>query len=68
MPNPFNAARYNSLVIDCVPKNFEKLAWSSDGSIMAIKHRDYELFGVQFHPESFMTPVGGIIIKEFLKC
>ena len=65
--NPFIAARYNSLVIDSLPDNFIKTAWSNDGTIMAIQHEDYPLFGVQFHPESFMTVDGDLLMMEFLK-
>jgi len=65
--DPFIAARYNSLVIDSLPDNFIKTAWSNDGTIMAIQHEDYPLFGVQFHPESFMTVDGDLLMMEFLK-
>jgi anthranilate synthase/aminodeoxychorismate synthase-like glutamine amidotransferase len=68
LPNPFTAARYHSLVIDKIPDEFKLSAWSSDGSIMAIQHNSYELYGVQFHPESFMSTYGDLIIKNFLKC
>jgi anthranilate synthase/aminodeoxychorismate synthase-like glutamine amidotransferase len=63
--NPFEAARYHSLILDTVPKDFEKLAWADD-IVMAIKHKDYPLFGVQFHPESFLTSEGEKIMKNFL--
>jgi anthranilate synthase component 2 len=64
---PFNAARYHSLAIDKVPKNFYLTAWTSDKEIMAIKHKKYPLFGIQFHPESFMTEKGNTLMKNFLK-
>ncbi|MBD3330319.1 aminodeoxychorismate/anthranilate synthase component II [Candidatus Peregrinibacteria bacterium] len=64
--NPFVAARYHSLVIDKVPNNFIKTAWSNDGEIMAIKHNIYPLTGIQFHPESFMTIEGDKLIKNFI--
>lgn len=68
LPNPFIAARYNSLVLDRVPPDFHLSAWSTDGSIMAIEHKKYPVYGVQFHPESFMTPQGNIIMRSFLQC
>jgi anthranilate synthase component II len=68
LPNPFIAARYNSLTLDKVPKEFTLTAWSEDGSIMAMQHQQYPLHGLQFHPESFMTPQGDVIIKSFLQC
>ena len=64
--NTFKAARYNSLVLDSVPKNFQKIAWDNTNDIMAIQHKQYHLFGVQFHPESFMTGVGYKIVGNFL--
>lgn len=64
--NPFQAARYHSLVIDKTPKEFELIAWTKDKEIMAIKHKEYPLYGVQFHPESFLTTEGNKIMKNFL--
>ncbi|MCX6734974.1 MAG: aminodeoxychorismate/anthranilate synthase component II [Candidatus Peregrinibacteria bacterium] len=64
--NPFVAARYHSLVIDKTPKEFELIAWTDDNEIMAIKHKKYPLYGVQFHPESFLTTEGNKIMKNFL--
>lgn len=64
--NPFIAARYHSLVIDKTPKEFELIAWTEDKEIMAIKHKKYPLYGVQFHPESFLTTEGNKIMKNFL--
>lgn len=64
--NPFEAARYHSLVIDKTPKEFELIAWTDDKEIMAIKHKKYPLYGVQFHPESFLTTEGNKIMKNFL--
>ncbi len=72
LPNPFVATRYHSLVIqpDTLPKSFDVCAWSDapngDREIMAISHRDYPLFGVQFHPESFLTDCGTEILRRFL--
>jgi len=70
--NPIEATRYHSLVIDppTLPKEFEVDAWSTtpDGSreIMAIRHRTLPVYGVQFHPESFLTPVGYDLLRAFL--
>jgi len=72
--NPIEATRYHSLVIDppTLPKEFEVDAWSTapDGSreIMAIRHRTLPVYGVQFHPESFLTPVGYDLLRAFLAC
>jgi len=66
LSNPFVAARYNSLVLDKLPSSFQLTAWSDDGSIMAMQHQQYPLYGVQFHPESFMTSHGDLIMKDFL--
>lgn len=67
LKNPFSAARYHSLVIDKIPKNFILTAWTKDNEIMGIKHKLYPLFGIQFHTESFMTKEGNKIMQNFLK-
>lgn len=66
---PFNAARYHSLVVDpdALPKELLVEADSTDDVIMAIKHAEYPLWGVQFHPESILTEEGEHLIKNFLK-
>lgn len=70
--NPFQATRYHSLVIEpgTLPAELEVTAWSEEPSgertIMAIQHRDYPLFGVQFHPESFLTHRGTDLLRRFL--
>ncbi len=72
LPNPFNATRYHSLVIEpgTLSDDFEVSAWSimPDGSreIMGVRHKRYPLFGVQFHPESFLTPNGTDMLRHFL--
>jgi len=72
LPSPIEATRYHSLVIDppTLPRDFEVDAWSNapDGSreIMAIRHRTLPLYGVQFHPESFLTPSGYTLLGSFL--
>lgn len=69
IPSPFLAARYHSLVVKKLPKYFELLAWTGSGAskeIMAMKHATLPLFGVQFHPESFLTKHGEKLMKNFL--
>jgi anthranilate synthase component 2 len=72
LPNPFEATRYHSLVIapDTLSDEFDVCAWSNapDGTreIMGIRHRQYPLLGVQFHPESFLTGCGTTILERFL--
>ncbi len=69
MPNPFSAIRYHSLAIQRsnLPDCLEISAWTDDGEIMGIRHRQYPVAGVQFHPESFMTENGKQILGNFLK-
>ncbi len=68
MPEPFTAARYHSLVIQpsTAQNKLEITAFCDDKIIMGLRHKDYPLFGVQFHPESFLTEDGFIMIKNFL--
>jgi anthranilate synthase component 2 len=68
LPNPFEAARYHSLVVDrdSLPDELELTAWSDDGLVMATQHRALPRFGVQFHPESILTPEGPTIVRNFL--
>lgn len=64
--NPFFAARYHSLALEEVPEKFDLHAWTDDKEIMAIKHKEYPLYGIQFHPESFMTDEGSVLMKNFI--
>jgi anthranilate synthase/aminodeoxychorismate synthase-like glutamine amidotransferase len=68
VPNPFEAGRYHSLVVrrDGLPSELELTAWSDDGLVMATQHRTLPRFGVQFHPESILTPDGPAIVRNFL--
>ncbi len=68
LPNPFSAIRYHSLVVqrEGLPKCLEVTAWTDDGTIMGLRHRQHPVEGVQFHPESFMTEVGKDILRNFL--
>ena len=67
MDVPFKAARYHSLAAleTELPACLRVTARTLDGEVMAVEHRDYPVFGVQFHPESVLTPHGGDIIKQF---
>ena len=62
-------ARYHSLAADAstIPDCFLVTAVADDGEIMAVQHKDYPIFGVQFHPESIMTPDGHIMLKNFIE-
>jgi anthranilate synthase/aminodeoxychorismate synthase-like glutamine amidotransferase len=68
VPNPFAAARYHSLLVDQLGKGLEATAWTEDRSrIMSIRHTNHKILGVQFHPESFMTPDGTRVLQNFLE-
>ena len=60
-------ARYHSLAADRLPPSLSVAAYASDGEIMAIKHNDFDIYGVQFHPESILTDCGRQIIHDFLE-
>ena len=68
LANPLTATRYHSLVIEraSLPECLEVTAWSDDGEIMGVRHRDFALQGVQFHPESILTEHGHAMLKNFL--
>jgi len=68
LPNPFSAIRYHSLTVvrDKLPECFEITAWTEDGTIMGLRHRQHSVEGIQFHPESFMTEGGKDILRNFL--
>lgn len=67
--NPFEATRYHSLVIDreTLPDCLIVSAWTSNGIIMGVRHKELPIEGVQFHPESILTKVGKDLLKNFLK-
>jgi anthranilate synthase/aminodeoxychorismate synthase-like glutamine amidotransferase len=66
--SPFEAGRYHSLVVlrDDLPPELELTGWTDDGLVMAAQHRELPRFGVQFHPESILTPEGPRIVENFL--
>lgn len=68
LPNPFQAIRYHSLIVDrqTLPDCLEVSAWTDQGEIMGLRHREYALEGVQFHPESIFTDYGSRLIENFL--
>lgn len=69
LPNPFPATRYHSLAVrrDSIPPCLEVTAWTESGLVMGIRHRDLPVEGVQFHPESIMTPAGKSLLRNFLE-
>jgi anthranilate synthase/aminodeoxychorismate synthase-like glutamine amidotransferase len=69
VPTPFNATRYHSLAVvaDTVPVDLEVSARSEDGEIMGLRHRQYPVEGVQFHPESILTEHGKTLLQNFLE-
>jgi anthranilate synthase/aminodeoxychorismate synthase-like glutamine amidotransferase len=69
LPNPFVATRYHSLVVrpETLPPCLEVSAWTKDGTIMGLRHKELPIEGVQFHPESFLTTVGKDLLRNFLR-
>ncbi|MBI3306240.1 MAG: aminodeoxychorismate/anthranilate synthase component II [Candidatus Omnitrophica bacterium] len=70
IPSPFQATRYHSLLVNQkgFPKSLEVMAWTKEGEIMGLRHRQHPTWGVQFHPESILTSHGKNILKNFLSC
>jgi anthranilate/para-aminobenzoate synthase component II len=66
LPNPVSMGRYHSLIVSDVPCSFNTTALSAEKEIMAIRHNTKPIFGVQFHPESILSPEGQKIIENFL--
>ncbi len=68
VPSPFEATRYHSLVVfEPVPEVLEVTAFTADGEVMGLQHRQHQTYGVQFHPESILTQHGKLILKNFLE-
>ncbi len=68
LDNPFEATRYHSLIVEreSLPDVLDIVAWTPEGEIMGLKHKEHETWGVQFHPESVLTPSGLKLIENFL--
>ncbi len=69
LPSPFCATRYHSLIVEraSLPDTLEVTAWTDDGLIMGLRHRDFPIEGVQFHPESILTVSGKVLLQHFLE-
>lgn len=69
MPNPFNATRYHSLLVEkeTLPDCLEVTSWTAEGEIMGLRHKLFPIEGVQYHPESIMTEEGKRLIQNFLE-
>ncbi|MGB9606450.1 MAG: anthranilate synthase component II [Chloroflexia bacterium] len=68
LPNPFTATRYHSLIVwEPLPPSLEVTAFTLEGEVMAIQHRELPVFGVQFHPESILTEEGQRLLANFLR-
>jgi para-aminobenzoate synthetase component 2 len=68
VPNPMEATRYHSLIVanEPIPECLEVSAWSEENEIMGIRHKRYPTEGVQFHPESILTPHGKNLLRNFI--
>jgi anthranilate synthase component 2 len=69
LPSPFTVIRYHSLAIDraSLPDCLEVTAWTDDGEIMGVRHKEFDIEGVQFHPESILSEHGHAMLKNFLE-
>lgn len=68
LPNPFEATRYHSLIVEQpLPAELIATAFTAEGELMGVRHCQQPIFGVQFHPESILTPFGRAILENFLK-
>lgn len=69
LPNPFTVTRYHSLAIDraSVPDCLEVTAWTEDGEIMGVRHKEFNIEGVQFHPESILSEHGHALLRNFIQ-
>ena len=69
LPSPFTATRYHSLIVErsSIPAELEITAWTAEGEVMGLRHREHDVEGVQFHPESFLTEHGHAMLARFLE-
>ena len=69
LPERINVARYHSLIADpdTIPEELKVTAVTDEGEVMAVSHKDYPIYGLQFHPESILTPEGKTILNNFIK-
>lgn len=69
MPEPFQATRYHSLIVkrETLPEDLQITAWTDEGEIMGLMHKEHPVHGVQFHPESILTEQGKKLLENFLK-
>ena len=68
LPSPFTATRYHSLIVEePLPETLLRTAWTREGELMGLQHREHPTFGVQFHPESILTEHGHRMLKNFLE-
>lgn len=69
IPSPFEATRYHSLIVeeDTMPESLQVIAFTEEGEIMALRHKEHPVVGVQFHPESILTTYGPRILQNFIE-
>jgi len=69
LPNPFEATRYHSLIIEkeTMPSGLEITAWTDQDEVMGVRHKEFIVEGVQFHPESILTKIGKDLLRNFLR-
>jgi anthranilate synthase component 2 len=69
LPSPFQAGRYHSLVLerDTLPSCLQVTAWTDEGEVMGVRHTKFDVEGVQFHPESVLTPEGRVLLSTWLQ-
>jgi anthranilate synthase/aminodeoxychorismate synthase-like glutamine amidotransferase len=68
IPSPFTATRYHSLIVEePLPEELVRTAWTEEGELMGMRHREHPTFGVQFHPESILTEHGHRMLANFLQ-
>ena len=67
LPEPFDAGRYHSLAATRLPDDLTPTAYADDGEVMAVRHRSLPIVGVQFHPESVLTPDGPALARNFIE-